>query len=134
MKLVLRDTQEWIATVHNFNKRETYIVALDKCHVDTSKIDINMKRCDGLLYVKHQWLALVELKNQRTGAVPEAIEQLQNTISRLDQEEVSLFSLRCAYVANKAHKTFSYSRAGTMQDFFNRTKFRLIITATIHVP
>ena len=128
------DAKEWNAVVHNSNGDKITFVPLDHQIVINPTPSTTYSLCDCMLYRDRCWLAVVELKNQTCSWIEDAISQLKSTIDLLEgNTQAHLFTRREAYAANRKHPAFSYSAKSRMNDFRNRTKFRLIITNDIIV-
>ena len=128
------DAKEWNAVVHNLNGDKITFVPLDHQIVIKPTPSTTYSLCDCMLYRDTHWLAFVELKNQTSSWIEDAISQLKSSIDLVeDNPQAYVFTRREAYAANRKHPAFSFSAKSRMNDFRNKTKFRLIITNDIIV-
>ena len=128
------DAKEWNAVVRNSSGDKITFVPLDHQIVIKPTPSTTYSLCDCMLYRDKYWLAVVELKNQASSWIEDAISQLKSTIDVIENcPQASVFTRREAYAANRKHPAFSYSAKSRMNDFRNKTKFRLIITNEIIV-
>jgi hypothetical protein len=122
---------KWIALVKNDK-------ALTVCF---SAIDHNMpipqqeQRCDGML-IFNGGLYLIELKDQIKRWIPEAKNQLANTIRLIkinNSKNLESIKYKKAYACNKKHPRFEIITASESKSFFENTGFRLDINSCIVV-
>lgn len=121
----------WNAEVNNHSNIELTFTAIDNC------IDVAGKKCDGMLY-GDKYFYLIELKDRKinTDWKKEAKEQLLATINTLkiyNADKLSQFSVKKAYICNKKQKRFTKIDHSEKKAFFEETRFRLDIQATITV-
>lgn len=126
------DSEDWIAEVKNEKELETVFTAIDKC-VLMDGDEPDRGRCDGMLTTE-QHLYLVELKNERSGWQPEAINQLTSTIRfLLENHDLSVYKKKKAFACNKKHKKFAEIDNEINKRLFTETGFRIDIQAEIVV-
>ncbi len=122
------DDRKWIATVNNDLSLEVTFTPIDHCII-VMKAGTKDKEstCDGMLTFRNS-LYLVELKNQATGGwLPDAIEQLSNTIKRMNaNQDMTLIKYKKAYACNKRHPNFTVLDGERRKKFFQETNgFRI---------
>lgn len=127
------DETKWIATVENQQTVEVTFTAIDHC-IEISKADGSMeRRCDGMLTYTNN-IVFVELKNQKTNWISDAIEQLKSTIDCFTEyHDINLFQRKRAFACNKRHPSFQFSHKETMKAFFDTYKVRLNIQIQIKI-
>lgn len=112
---------KWIAKVDNSLQVQLFLVPVD----NMIKFPKGVKRCDAIIY-SDKSIFFVELKNQRTSWLQNAIDQLQDTISVFDSNHnISDFISKRAYACNKAHPNYNCSSKEAIQNFYNRNKIVL---------
>lgn len=114
------------ARVFNQNGNPVQFVAIDH-NMGIKRTNGNDEStCDGMLYVDKRYLAFVELKDEMSGWISDAVGQLGNTINIFAANHyITDFGIRLAFAANKQHPNFAYSHKEMMQQFKNDTKFVL---------
>lgn len=122
----------WVATVQNPGQRPVTFTAIDKCVMrDADKP--GRGRCDGML-TTDDLLYLVELKDQKTNWMPQAIAQLESTIQLLcAHHDLTRFRHKKAFACNKRHKGFEVIDNERQLRFFRTYGFRLDARATVVV-
>lgn len=122
------------AVVVNENRHPIQFVAIDHNMGIKKANGDDESTCDGMLYVGKRYLAFVELKDEMSGWISDAVGQLENTISIFAANHyIADFERRYAYAANKQHPSFAYSHKEMMQQFKNDTDFNLRIQNKIVV-
>lgn len=123
----------WIASVENAQCQALRFIAVDNCieiRRDNGEI---ASRCDAML-LNDRNLIFIELKARANGAeaVKEAKGQLSATVrSFIQNNDISVYPHRYAYICNKRHPRFAYSRKSEMQQFYNDCGVRLQISADV---
>lgn len=124
----------WNAVVENKACHEVQFTPLDHHIVIHPMPSETYSLCDGMLFRGKEWLAFVELKVQKGDWIKHNIEQLESTIKLFcENHNYRDFSHREAYAANRKHPSYHFSHKVQMNEFHNRTKFRLLIQNTITV-
>lgn len=103
----------WEATVDNRSGETINFTAIDNC-IDIFRENGDMhNRCDGMLTGAGH-IIFVELKNREKNWITDAVEsQLKPTIQKFKENyDISIYNKRFAYVCNKSHPQFKYSRMG----------------------
>ena len=119
---------KWIAKVDNSLQVQLFLIPVD----NMINFPIGMKRCDAIIY-SDKAILFIELKNQRTSWLQNAIDQLQDTISVFDSNHIiNVFTNKRAYACNKAHPNYNCSNKEAIQNFYNRNKIVLRTTTEIH--
>lgn len=122
------------AVVKNPNGNPVNFIPIDHNIILIDNNGNQLSLCDGLLYVGNTFLAFIELKDVMRNWIDEAVGQLENTIEIFKQNHYYLdYRNRRAYAANKEHPYFNVSRKELMQQFHQKTGFRLFIQNTIIV-
>ena len=128
------DNTKWIAIVNNSNEYDVTFTAIDNC-ISILRPDGTMdSRCDGMLTFINT-IIFVELK-ERTVAnkvwVAKGESQLRNMITKFSaNHNISLYSIRKAYVANSMKPLFQVGQQARMQKFLDDTGVTLIIQNVI---
>lgn len=123
---------KWIATIKNPARRPVTFTAIDKCVIQDAD-ESERGRCDGMLTAE-DLLYLVELKDQRTHWMPQAIEQLESTIQFLrEHHDLTRFRHKKAFACNKRHKAFATIDNELQRRFFQDHGFRIDVQATVLV-
>lgn len=123
----------WNAVVENKNAKEVCFLPLDHNIVIHPKPDETYSLCDGMLY-HGSWVAFVELKVKKADWISENIAQLRSTIELfLANHDVKNYKYRFAYAANRKFPRFNTSHKREMQEFHQKTGFRLLIQNRITV-
>lgn len=120
--------ETWEAVVVNKEFREVQFVPVDHNMEFRDANGDLLSTCDGMLFTKdNRYLIFVEIKDIRKGWMSEPKLQLASTI-QLFRDEVPTddYEMHLAYVANRNHPNFQFSRKQEMQEFYNIYKFRLI--------
>ena len=126
---------KWCATVKNNDRKGIQFIAIDK-NIDIRRPDGNLEnRCDGMIYVEEtRELSFVELKDYRVGGLSTAEGQLLITIQYfLANHNYADFHNRRAYACRPSHPHFMFSARQSIQEFYNKTHFRLMPQATIDI-
>lgn len=111
----------WDAVVKSHGVVDFNFIAVDNNIPYYDEKGNEKKRCDAMLYTK-QTVAFIELKNQDRNWLNEAIGQLKSTIEHFkNEEDITKFKYRKAYVCNKTHPNFNYQFKDCMQKFFRET-------------
>ena len=123
-----QNEDNWIARVKNKSQIEIAFTAIDNC-ITILKEGTNDKEstCDGMLTFKNS-IFLVELKKQRIGGwLPNAKDQLKNTIKLLSENhDLAEFKYKKAYACNRKHPNFTKIENETSKRFFKETNgFRI---------
>ncbi len=127
-------TKPWNAVVENSKCHEVLFLPLDHNIIIHPVPSAIYSLCDGMLIRKNEWIAFVELKVQNGNWIQHNIEQLESTIKLFCQNhDYSSFRHRVAYAANRKHPQFHYSHRVQMNEFYSKTKFRLLIQNNITV-
>ena len=124
---------KWCATVINDERKGIQFIAIDK-NIDIRRPDRNLEnRCDGMLYVENtRELSFVELKDYRVGGLNTAENQLLTTIQYfLANHNYTDSHNRRANACRPSHPHFMSSARKRIQEFYNKTHFRLLPQATI---
>ena len=124
---------EMIAHVSNVFARMVQFTPIDHNVIVYDGKGNECSQCDGMLYVDEtKELVFVELKTKDKSWIPDAIAQLESTISHFaSQHVVSDFKHRSAYAANNQHPHFHFSMKEECAAFRARTQFRLNVTNKI---
>ncbi|MCB0515289.1 MAG: hypothetical protein R2798_12305 [Chitinophagales bacterium] len=130
----ITDNTKWIAKVTNEKEIAVSFTAIDNCIIVHKEKTTNKESsCDGMLTFNDS-LFLVELKVQRKDWIPDAKQQLENTIKLIvENHNFSNFRYKKAYACNKKHPSFHTLEASEKKSFFDKTGFRLDIQAEIVV-
>ncbi|QUG75348.1 hypothetical protein GKQ23_10290 [Erwinia sp. E602] len=125
--------QNWVATVENPAQLAVTFTAIDKCVLQDSD-ERGRGRCDGMLTTDNL-LYLVELKEQIPPWQSQAIEQLQSTISFLQEHhDLSPYRHKKAFGCNKKRDAFTVIDHEIRRRFFDDYGFRLDLQGTIKLP
>lgn len=123
----------WVAKVKNINRIDIVFTPIDNC-MNILKGGTNDKEstCDGMLTFENS-IYFVELKVQRTGGwLPDAIDQLKNTINLLKAyNNLEKIRYKKAYACNKKHPSFYVIDVERKKRFFDETGFRIHVEAKI---
>lgn len=126
--------QPWDANVHNPNGENLLFIPIDG---NIKSFDGKNERslCDGLLHkTDNSLLAFVEIKNRRKSDIAHAKEQLISTINLFaENHNIQEYRKREAYIADRNHPSFQFSRKEEMNKFFKEFKFRLLCKNDIDV-
>lgn len=125
----------WNAIVENPDCKDVTLTPLDHNIIIHPTPSETYSLCDCMLYNK-EWIAFVELKIKGSGDswIQKMISQLQSTIDLFcANHDYHNYRFRVAYAANKKHPSFHYSHRIQMNEFRNKTHFRLLITNKIVV-
>ena len=125
------DPTSWNAVVDNRNAKEVCFLPLDHNIVIHLKPDETYSLCDGMLY-HGSWVAFVELKVKKSDWISKNIAQLKSAIELFSvNHDVKNYKYRFAYAANRKFPRFYTSHKRLMQEFHQKTGFRLLIQNTI---
>lgn len=124
--------ENWIASVLNENSREVVFTAIDNCFKITKPGTNDFEStCDGMLTFDDS-LFFVELKNKKEQWIPEAKQQLENTIRLfLQHHQDSGVRFRKAFACNKRHPFFHTVENEDQKRFFDEYGFRFDINSRI---
>jgi len=124
---------EWIAKVDNGKKTKITFTAIDNC-IEIYKPNGDMEsRCDGMLTHSDN-IDFIELKAVRRDWIEVGIAQLKRTIELFGtNHDLTVYTKRRAFLANKKHPQFKYSHKERMQEFKRNSGIRLIIHNKIKV-
>lgn len=123
----------WNAMAKNTNALEVRFLPLDHNIVIHPAQGETYSLCDGMLY-HASWVSFVELKDKKSAWIPENIAQLRSTIELFKaNHDANKFKYRFAYAANRKFPRFYVSHKREMQEFHQKTGFRLLIQNTIEV-
>ena len=123
----------WNAVAMNRHALKVRFLPLDHNIVIHTTPDETYSLCDGMLY-HASWVSFVELKVKKAAWISENIAQLRSTIELFKaNHDVNNFKYRFAYAANRKFPRFSTSHKRDMQEFHQKTGFRLLIQNTIEV-
>lgn len=128
--------QNWLAVVDNYYKIKVDFVPIDHC-IELLKPDGHMdRRCDGCLFYE-ETIIFVELKDRSmkgSGWIQDGEEQLRSTIEHFEKEKESdSFTVKKAYIANRAKPRFNSGHLTRMDKFVTETKYILRIENTIKI-
>lgn len=127
------ETSTWNAVIENKEALEIRFLPLDHNIVIHPTSDDTYSLCDGMLY-HTSWVAFVELKIKRSAWISDNIEQLRSTIELFKaNHDTEKYKYRFAYAANRKFPRFNLSHKRDMQEFHQKTGFRLLIQNTIEV-
>lgn len=123
--------ENWVAIVKNAGQVAVTFTAIDNC-IEILRPNGDMEsRCDGMLTYPGN-IVFVELKNQRTGWMSDAIGQLEITIRQfIEQEDIAQFRHKRAFACNKRRPHFAVIENETMKRFFDELGVRLNVQAEI---
>lgn len=126
------DPNIWIATVENDRGINVNFIPVDKCLIKDNEHQ-GRGRCDGIL-ISDEHLYFVELKDQTSGWVSDAINQLESTIEFFkENHDIDTFKHKKAFACNKKHRHFQEVDNERNLSFFRKHKVRLDIQAKILV-
>lgn len=122
--------EKWIATVKNIHAMEVHFIAVDKCVLTDNEFE-GVGRCDGILYTQ-QHLYFVELKDQASSWITDAIKQLESTIELFrETHNIDDFQHKKAFACNRQHRRFQEIDNETNLIFFRKHKVRLDVQAEV---
>ncbi len=115
-------SDDWIATVINNNSKNIVFTPIDNCIIIYKKETKDKEStCDGMLTFDDT-IYLIELKFRRTGGwLPEAIDQLKNTIRIIRENQSIDFKYKKAFACNKKHPSFTTIDNELSKKFFQET-------------
>lgn len=127
---------DWVAVVENEYVETVCFTAIDNC-IELKNTDGTMKRrCDGALSYS-KTVIFVELKDRKIkGAewIKVGEQQLRSTITSFEKtDEAETFTIKKAYVANKAKPIYRDSQMARMAKFKNETGYTLRIENRIKI-
>lgn len=126
------DPRKWVARVKNDRNLRLVFTAIDNCIIQLNE-HRGHRRCDGML-ASDEHLFFVELKDQRSGWIEEAIAQLESTIQLfIESHGRPIQKHRKAFACNKAHPHFFVFDNERNRRFFSTYGFRLDVQAEIIV-
>lgn len=127
------NSTNWIATVNNPHAIAITFTPIDKCLIKDTELP-GVGRCDGML-TSNQHLFFIELKDQRTDWISDAVKQLEDTVILFNQnhteEERRQFKHKKAFACNKARRRFQEIDHEQNLRFFRQYGVRLDIQAQI---
>lgn len=128
-----KNLDKWNATVR-CNFRDDYnFIAVDNNiplkQTGENGIEQDKKRCDAMLYTNKS-ICFVELKNERTNWLSDAVSQLESTIEDFGNE-IDRYQYKQAYVCNMAHPQFHYSYKDKQTKFYQKHKIVLRVSCKI---
>lgn len=122
----------WIATVQNDSALELTFTAVDKCLLQDDEYP-GRGRCDGML-ISDQHLYFIELKDEASGWITGAVDQLESTIQFfLESHDASCYKHKKAFACNRRHRHFQELDNELNLRFFRDYKFRIDAQATVMV-
>lgn len=132
--LSLNDKSKWIAIVENQKEILVDFYALDNCVKLMRNASEQEKSCDGLLVYQNN-IVFFELKEVRVGGwITGGVEQLEESIKSFSKNhDLFLYLKRRAFLANRKHPSFKYSKKELMEKFKVATGVRLIIHNVIKI-
>ncbi len=120
----------WIATVKNPNKTTLVFTAVDKCVIKDSE-QKGRGRCDGLL-TSHKHIYFVELKDERSSWITDAVEQLVSTVQfYIENHDINVYQHKKAFACNNQHSKFQTVDNEFNLNFFRKYKVRIDVQADI---
>lgn len=131
----IANQSSWNATVVNTFKKIIVFEPLDH-NIDVRSEDGGQySLCDGMLFDDdHSNIIFIELKNKGKDWLKKNVGQLESTTKLFtENHEFRHFRRRLAYAVNSRHPQFKYSQKTLMQEFRNKTHFRLLIVALINI-
>lgn len=128
----ITDDNKWVATVINPAQRVIVFTAIDACIIKGDEA-LGRGRCDGML-TSSEHLYFVELKDQMSRWISDAIDQLESTIQFFTQyHDISAFRHKKAFACNKKHRVFQEIDNELNKKFFRKYRVRLDVQAEIIV-
>lgn len=132
----LVNPDKWIAKVINEKNIEVSFTAIDNCILILKEGTKDKEStCDGMLTFENS-IYLVELKKQITGGwIPDAIDQLENTIKLItSRHTLKEFKYKKAFACNRKHPNFKTMDNEFSKRFFQRTNgFRIDVQSEIKI-
>lgn len=130
-RLSFENVEGWTVWVDNSEGKEIIHTAIDDC------LDIPWsegKRCESMITYDNV-LMFIELKDRDGGRwAGEARDQLLNTIALFKRDaDVSLYTKRYGYIANKQRPNFKAGGMKFSQEFEDETGFILRVTEMIKI-
>ena len=124
---------KWMATVKNPSQKAVTFTAIDKCVMQDAD-EPGRGRCDGML-TTDDLLYLVELKDQKTNWIPQAIAQLESTIQFIrEHHDISRFRHKKAFACNKRRQVFTTIENDLQLRFRRDYGFRIDIQGEVSIP
>lgn len=123
---------DWVAIVRNTDKEITF-TPIDNCIIILKENTKDKEStCDGMLTFENS-IYLVELKVRGTGGwLPEAINQLKNTIKLIRANQDINYRYKKAFACNRKHPSFTTIDNELSKRFFEETDgFRIDAQAEI---
>lgn len=130
------DSELYQAIVHNPRQLLLEFIPIDHNITFQDSNGNKISTCDGLLHTleNNEYIAFVELKDEMSGWITDAKDQLGNTIDLFRRNHVYTdYTRRYAYAASREHPQFAFSRKQMMQEFKNTYGFSLRIQNEINV-
>jgi hypothetical protein len=129
----ISNSEDWIATVKNDNRRKICFTAIDKCVIKDHE-EPGRGRCDGMLTSPGQFIYFVELKDQAKNWIMDAIEQLESTIQFfIENHDISIYKHKKAFACNKRHQHFQETDNELNIRFFRTYGVRIDVQAEVIV-
>lgn len=124
------DKTKWIATVKNEANKSVVFTAIDKCVIKDNQ-EIGRGRCDGML-TSPESIYFVELKDQKSNWIPDAVKQLESTILFFkDNHDLNHYRHKKAFACSKPHPRFFAIDNEFNLRFYRTYGFRVDIQAEI---
>lgn len=128
------NVNNWILSVYNKNRYLVKFLPVDKSMIIKDANNNDISSCEGILFYPHPLhsaIIFVELKEVRAG-LSGGKDQLISTIELFRaNHDIAKYKCRQAYIANRKHPHFNYSRRTDCQEFLNKYNVRLFPQATI---
>lgn len=122
---------EWIAEVHNGNRKVLIFTAVDKGVIQDDE-EPGRGRCDGMLTFSNEYIYFIELKDQARSWISDAIEQLESTIRFfIEHHDLSVYRHKKAFACNKQHRRFQEIDNELNLRFFRQYGVRIDVQSTI---
>jgi len=123
----------WIAIVQNDNEIPIVFTAIDHC-IEILRDCGDMESCCDCMLTYPNNIVFVELKNKHKKWMESGIGQLEKTIEIYsNNHNLSLFSKRRAFVANRKHPNFQVIEVEIKQRIFSKFRVRVMAEATIPI-
>ncbi len=126
----------WIAKVNNPSGHKVKFLPVDQAIKIEAAEGKPESTCEGILFYPHpdhSSIVFLELKEVRKGTSG-AKGQLENTIEIFaDNHDLYAYKSRRAFIVNRKHPHFNYSRKTQCQEFWNKYRVRLFPQAEINL-
>ena len=138
MAFTTNDSSLIIAEVSNPANVLVQFVPVDHNIIVKDALGQDVSMCDAMIYTPDKSpkkdIHFIELKDQMANWRQKAISQLESTIQIFSRNHVlEGFRYRVATAANKAHPQFNYSMKEKCQEFREKYKFSLNISAQVNI-